>query len=58
VSAIQQRWASKLVSLDYEIEYKHDSENRVADALSRRPVTEQIMNMLFLASATVNKEEL
>jgi len=58
VSAIQQRWASKLVSLDYEIEYKPGAENRVADALSRRPVTEQVMNMLLLAPATLHKIEL
>ena len=37
VSTIQQRWASKLSGLNYRIEYKPGVENKVADALSRRP---------------------
>lgn len=58
VSPIQQRWASKLVSLDYEIEYKPGTENRVADALSRRPDKEQLLNIMLLAPSTLDREVL
>lgn len=58
VSAIQQRWASKLVSLDYEIKYKPRTENSVADALSRRPSKEQLLNLMMIAPSTLDIEEL
>lgn len=32
---VQHKWITKLLGLDYEIQYKKESENRVADALSR-----------------------
>lgn len=35
VSTIQQRWAAKLIGLNYRIEYKSRIENRVTDALFR-----------------------
>lgn len=35
VSVEQQKWASKLLGLNYTIEYRPGKENRVADALSR-----------------------
>lgn len=36
VSAEQQKWASKLLGLNYTIEYRPGKDNRVADALSRK----------------------
>ncbi|KAL2232583.1 UNVERIFIED_CONTAM: putative mitochondrial protein [Sesamum indicum] len=34
-SILQHRWVSKLLGLNYEVQYKKGSENRAADALSR-----------------------
>ncbi|KAK8934390.1 hypothetical protein KSP39_PZI015066 [Platanthera zijinensis] len=36
-SPLQQKWVTKLLSYDYEISYRSDKENVVADALSRLP---------------------
>ncbi|KAB2635839.1 hypothetical protein D8674_026373 [Pyrus ussuriensis x Pyrus communis] len=33
----QQKWVSKLLGLDYEVQYRHGKENIVADALSQVP---------------------
>ncbi|XP_070682337.1 uncharacterized protein [Malus domestica] len=33
----QQKWVSKLLGFDYEVQYRHGKENIVADALSRAP---------------------
>ena len=35
-TALQHKWMTKLMGLDYEIQYKKETENQVADALSRR----------------------
>lgn len=36
MSVEQQKWASKLLGLNYTIEYRPGKDNRVADALSRQ----------------------
>ena len=36
-TAFQQKWVSKLLGYDYEIQFKNGSQNAVADALSRLP---------------------
>lgn len=51
------RWASKLLGLDYSIEYKPGVENKVADALSRRPV-EGVLELLVTALSSLDVEEL
>ena len=38
----QQRWVSKLLGYDYEMVYKKGAENRVADALSRHPESDEL----------------
>lgn len=35
-STLQHKWVTKLLGLDYEIQYKQGTTNRVVDALSRR----------------------
>jgi hypothetical protein len=45
VNDIMQHKRCKLLSLDYVIEYKKGSENKVADVLTRRGVKEKILAM-------------
>lgn len=56
VSTIQQRWAAKLIGLQYRIEYKPGVENKVADALSRRPQEEKILQLTLRAPLSLDKE--
>lgn len=39
-STLQQKWVTKLLGLDYEIQYKQRAANMVFDALSRRGIIE------------------
>jgi hypothetical protein len=39
----QQRWVTKLLGYDYEIQYKKGTKNRAADALSRQPDTAELV---------------
>lgn len=54
----QQKWVSKLLGLNYTIEYRPGKENSVADALSRLPGKEEIMELQLTAPLTIDKEEL
>lgn len=58
VSVEQQKWASKLLGLNYTIEYKPGKENRAADALSRLPGKEEMRELQLTAPLTIDKEEL
>lgn len=58
VSTVQQRWAAKLIGLNYRIEYKPGVENRVADALSRKPQLEEFGQLSLVAPLTMDKDVL
>lgn len=58
VSVEQQKWTSKLLGLNYSIEYIPEKDNRVADALSRLPAQEEIMELQLTAPLTIDREEL
>lgn len=44
-TAFQQKWVSKLLGYDYEIQYRHDKDIVVADALSRVPTPKEFSNV-------------
>ncbi|XP_019101930.1 PREDICTED: uncharacterized protein LOC109133354 [Camelina sativa] len=52
------KWKHYLTGLNYRIEYKPGVENKVADALSRRPVIEELMQLSLAAPVNLDKEEL
>lgn len=58
VSVEQQKWASKLLGLNYSIEYRPGKDNGVADALSRIPEKEEMFELQLTAPLTLDKEEL
>lgn len=49
ITMLQQKWLSKLVGLNYTISYKKGIENKVADALSRRGLSEAELIAISLA---------
>lgn len=58
MSTVQQRWAAKLIGLNYRIEFKPGVENRVANALSRRPAIEELSHLSLSVPLTLEKEAL
>ncbi|XP_060177867.1 uncharacterized protein LOC132607805 [Lycium barbarum] len=51
-TALQQKGLTKLLGLDYEVQYKKGTENRVADALSRKKEDEAYFNAITTAEPT------
>lgn len=62
VSVEQQKWASKLLGLNYTIEYRPGRENRVADDLSRRTEVkeepQQFLEFQLTAPLSIDMDEL
>lgn len=46
---LQQKWLMKLMGFDYEIRYTKGSDNKVADALSRRSHSEVVCHTIFVS---------
>lgn len=44
-----QKWVSKLIGFDFEIQFRPDASHRVADALSRKEVGELELGALLTA---------
>lgn len=55
-TTLQQKGLTKLLGLDYEVEYKKGTENRVVDALSRRHGEESALNAITSVEPTWMEE--
>ncbi|PHT53776.1 hypothetical protein CQW23_08238 [Capsicum baccatum] len=55
-TALQQKGLTKLLGLDYEVQYKKGTENRVVDALSQKSEEEGELNALSTVERTWMKE--
>ncbi|XP_019246493.1 PREDICTED: uncharacterized protein LOC109226149 [Nicotiana attenuata] len=51
-TALQQKGLTKLLGLDYEVQYKKGEENKVADAFSRRQEEDSTLLAISIAQAT------
>lgn len=58
VSTIQQRWSTKLIGLNYWIEYKSRVKNRVVDALARKPHGEDFTQFTLIAPLSLDRTAL
>lgn len=50
VTSYQQKWLSKLLGFDYEIQYKKGCENKVADAISRVSGIDLLLALSIISS--------
>jgi hypothetical protein len=54
VQGIQHKLMVKLMGYNYKVEYKKGRENRVADALSRRPQESELMSITTVVPLWIN----
>lgn len=53
---LRQKDLIKLLGLDYKVQYKKETKNRVADALSRRQENDPTFNVITMVEPTWMKE--